>query len=438
MNTDPRDIIDREPMSGLQIFAVGICIFLNALDGFDVLAITFAAPGIAEDWGLGADAIGIVLLTGLAGMAAGSLFLAPLADRFGRRAAILGSLVTMGVGMLLSATAMDIITMSVYRVITGLGIGAMLASINAMAAEYSNAKRRDFAVSLMTIGYPVGGVLGGSVAVVLLQHYSWHSVFVFGGLVTLAIIPLVLLFLPESIEFLSHSKGAAALDKINKILRRMKHQPADHIAEPHAEEARAGFKELFATGQRNKTLALAFSYFLHITTFYYVLGWVPYIVTELGFDKAVGTSVSVWVNIGGIIGGSILGWVATFFGMRKLVIGIMLATAAAVIAFGQVTPQIELLKLVGFILGCFVFGGVVGLYALIAKNFPTKLRASGTGFVIGMGRGGSLISPALTGYLFALGMDRGGVAIIMAMGSIIAAVALIFAKQLQDDVQAEK
>ncbi|WP_417320657.1 MFS transporter [Emcibacter sp.] len=425
MNNDPRDIIDREPMSALQIVAVGICIFLNALDGFDVLAITFAAPGIAQDWGLGPDAVGIVIATGLAGMAAGSLFLAPLADRFGRRAAILGSLITMGGGMLLSATATDIFTMSIYRILTGLGIGAMLASINAMAAEYSNARQRDLSVSLMTIGYPIGGVLGGSVAAILLQHYSWHSVFIFGGVVTLVIIPVVLLFLPESIEFLSHSKGAAALDKINGILRRMKHPEADHVAEPEEGQARAGIKDLFAPMQRNTTITLAFSYFLHITTFYYVMGWVPSIVTALGFDKSVGASVSVWVNVGGIVGGSLLGWAATFYGMRKLVIGIMLATGVSVIAFGQVTPQIELLKMVGFVLGFFLFGGVVGLYALVARNFPTRLRATGTGFVIGMGRGGAVISPAVTGYLFALGMERGSVATIMAFGSVMAAFALL-------------
>ena len=425
MNNDPRDIIDREPMSGLQIFAVGICIFLNALDGFDVLAITFAAPGIAEDWGLGKSAVGNVIAVGLLGMAIGSLFLAPLADKFGRRAAILGSLITMGVGMLLSATAKDIYIMSAYRFFTGLGIGAMLASINAMAAEYSNARRRDFSVAVMSVGYPVGGVLGGSVAAILLQAYGWESVFIFGGVVTLVTIPIVYIFMPESIEFLSHKKGAAALEEINTILKRMKHPPADHVAAPKVGEEKTSIKDLFVDDQRKRTIALAFAYFLHITTFYYVLGWVPSIVADLGFEKAVGTSVSVWVNVGGIVGGSLVGWFSGAFGLRNISVGVMFATGAAVIIFGQVMPQIDVLKIVGFTVGFFMFGGVIGLYALIAKNFPTRLRASGTGFVIGMGRGGSVIAPALTGYLFAFGMDRGGVAIIMAMGSIIAAVALL-------------
>ncbi len=160
-SSDPSAQLRREPMSSFQIAAVAICVALNALDGFDILAITFAGPGIAREWGLGPGGLGIVISTGLVGMSVGSLLLAPLADSLGRRPIILLCLILMTVGMLLSATAEDVIALSIWRIVTGLGIGGMLASINAMVAEYSNDARRDFCVSLMTIGYPLGGVLGG-------------------------------------------------------------------------------------------------------------------------------------------------------------------------------------------------------------------------------------------------------------------------------------
>ncbi|MBL4801069.1 MAG: MFS transporter [Emcibacter sp.] len=424
MQNDPRDIINREPMGRLQVLAVGICIFLNALDGFDVLAITFAAPSIAADWGMGPGAIGIVISTGLIGMAFGSIFLAPLADRYGRRKIILSCIVVMGCGMLLSATATDMITLSLYRFGTGLGIGAMLASINAMAAEFSNEKRRDFCISIMTSGYPIGGVLGGSVAVILLQNYDWQAVFIFGGVVTLATLPVVMFGLPESISFLSHHKGEAALDKINGILRRMGHSEASHVTMPDTPHARSRMKDLFAPEMIRHTMTLTASYFLHIMTFYYVMGWVPSIVTALGFDKAVGTSVSVWVSIGGVVGGSLLGWTAATFGLRKLTIILMMATGSFVILFGLITPEIGMLKAVAFLLGFCMFGGVVGLYALTAKAFPTRLRATGTGFVIGIGRAGAAVGPVIAGFLLVSGMDRGGVATTMAIGSILAAIAL--------------
>lgn len=425
MQNDPRDIINREPMSRFQVLAVAICVFLNALDGFDVLAVTFAAPGIARGWDLGPGTIGIIISTGLVGMAFGSILLAPFADRYGRRTVILACIIVMGGGMLLSATANDIVTLSIYRFITGLGIGTMLASINAMAAEFSNDKRRNFCISIITSGYPIGGVLGGSVAVILLQNYDWQSVFIFGGLITLAILPVVIFALPESIEFLSHNKGSAALDKINGILRRMGHSEASHVSMPDTPHTRSRMKDLFSPDIRRHTITLTFSYFLHIMTFYYIMGWVPSIVTALGFDKAIGTSVSVWVSIGGVVGGSLLGWTAATFSLRKLTIILMIATGSFVILFGQVTPDIQMLKAVAFLLGFCMFGGVVGLYAITANTFPTRLRATGTGFVIGVGRAGAAIGPVIAGFLLASDMERGGVAMIMAVGSFSAAIALI-------------
>ena len=178
---DPSVRLRNEPMTSFQMVAVIICIALNALDGFDILAITFAGPGITKEWGLGPGGLGIVISTGLVGMTIGSLTLAPMADTVGRRPTILLCLVLMTVGMLLSATADSVVTLVVWRVVTGLGIGGMLASINAMVAEYANDERRDFCVGLMAIGYPIGGVLGGMASAWLLAHFDWRAVFVFGG-----------------------------------------------------------------------------------------------------------------------------------------------------------------------------------------------------------------------------------------------------------------
>lgn len=428
MKQDPREIINNSPMKPLQILAVGICIFLNALDGFDVLAITFAAPGIAEDWGLGPGAIGIMISAGLVGMGLGSLLLGPLADKYGRRAAILGCTLVMGVGMLLSATTTDMVMMSVYRLITGLGIGVMLAVTNAMTAEFANDKRRDFCVSIMVVGYPVGVVLGGSVAAVLLSHYEWQSVFIFGGALTLAVLPVVYFLLPESIEFLATKKGADGLEEINAILKRFGHSLAERINAPAITTEKAPLLSLFSPDMMRNTVTLTAAYFLHITTFYYAMGWVPSIITSLGFDKAAGASISVWVSIGGIIGGGTIGWLASYVGIGRLLTFMMFGTAAAVVFFGQVTPELELLKLSAFILGVFIFSGIVGLYALVARSFPTHLRSTGTGFVIGIGRAGAVISPAATGFLFEAGMGRDNVAIIMATGSLVAGIALILGK----------
>src|SRR5688572_4674052 len=161
MNIDPRDLISRSPMSRLQVLVVGITVGLNALDGFDVLSISFASPGIMREWGIDRAVLGFVLAAELAGMAVGSILLGGAADRFGRRPTMLGCLAVMATGMFMVTTTSGLVALSIWRVITGLGIGGMLATINAVAAEFSSAKRKHLSVSLMSVGYPVGGVVGG-------------------------------------------------------------------------------------------------------------------------------------------------------------------------------------------------------------------------------------------------------------------------------------
>ena len=197
---------------------VGITIALNALDGFDVLSISFASPGIAAEWGIDRAALGIVLSMELIGMAIGSIFLGGVADKIGRRPTILGCLVVMAIGMLMATTVRGLVDLSIWRIVTGLGIGGMLAAINAVAAEFSNTRRRDLSVSLMSIGYPVGAVLGGLVAAQLLRGNDWRSVFYFGAGVTAVLIPVVYFVVPESVHWLARRQPKGALERINAAL----------------------------------------------------------------------------------------------------------------------------------------------------------------------------------------------------------------------------
>jgi len=213
-------------MSALQIIAVAVTIGLNALDGFDVLSIAFASPGIAAEWHIDRASLGIVLSMELIGMAIGSVLLGAVADKIGRRPTILGCLAVMTAGMFMATTAKGTVELSLWRVLTGLGIGGVLASINAVAAEFSSARRKNLCVSITVIGYPIGGVLGGLVVQSLLKGGDWRSVFYFGSTVTAVFIPLVLLFVPESLHWLTQKQPADALAKINRTLGRMGRAPS--------------------------------------------------------------------------------------------------------------------------------------------------------------------------------------------------------------------
>ncbi len=412
-------------MSRLQVLAVAVTVGLNALDGFDVVSMSFAAPGIAGDWGVLPGALGIVLSMGLIGMGLGSLLIAPLADVIGRRPLMLGCLAAMTVGMFLSATAGDVYTLSAWRVLTGLGIGGMLASITAVAAEFSNKKRKDLAVSIMSIGYPVGVVLGGLVAGVLLTNFDWRSVFIFGGIMSAIFFPLVMLLIPESISFLVQKKRAeGGLERVNAILKRMGHSTVAGLPEATAAETAAGPGDIFRPGLLPLTLALASAYFLHIMTFYFMQTWIPKIVVNLGFTQAQGSGVLVWANFGGIVGGVVLGLLAVKLGLKRLTTIVIFGTAVVVTAFGRIAPDLTTLQAVVFVAGFFWNAAVVGLYALAARSFPTHVRATGTGFMIGFGRAGAALAPIVAGFLFEAGFGLPTVSALMALGSLLGGLVL--------------
>jgi benzoate transport len=426
MTDDPRAILAFERMSTRQAIAVGLCVLLTALDGFDVLAISFASPGIAKEWGIDRASLGIVLSMEIIGMALGSFALGNVADRIGRRPTVISCLVLMTAGMFLATSAGGVELLSLYRFVTGVGIGGMLAAINAVAAECANNRRRNMAVTLMAAGYPLGAVFGGTIATQLLTGGDWRSVFTFGGFATAACIPLVLWLLPESVSYLVEQRPANALARVNETLRRLGHRAVSALPPVPAvtQVRRNSFVELFSPQLARATVLLTVAYFAHIMTFYFMLKWIPKIVVDMGFEPASAGGVLVWANVGGASGALIFSVLTQRFGLRPLVIGALVLTAVMVVFFGRSRSELTQLAMLAAFAGFFCNAGIVGLYAMFAQSFPAKIRASGTGFVIGIGRAGAALGPIAAGFLFVAGSTLPVVAAIMALGSIVGAAAI--------------
>lgn len=424
MTDDPRSAIAAAPMHRLQVVVVALCIALNALDGFDVLAISFAAPGIAEEWGIDRATLGVVLSMELFGMAAGSVLIGNVADRIGRRPTILGCLVIMALGMFGAAASGDLVTLSVARLLTGLGIGGMLSSTSAMVAEFSNDRRRGLNVVLNIAGYSTGAILGGLVATALLaQSGEWRSVFVFGGIATAVAIPLAVLFLPESIDSVIARRPADALDKVNRTLQRLGHAGVAALP-PVEHEEKPSIARLFSHSHARVTILLTIAYFAQIMFFYYIQKWIPKIVVDLGFDAAEAGRVLVFANIGNLLGAVAIGLASQRFSLRPLVIGAMLTGFVAIAAFGVAGADFWRLAISAAVAAFFINAGVVGMYPILAQTYSAALRASGTGFVIGIGRGGSALGPVIAGALFASGSSLLLVSVTMGAGGLIAATML--------------
>ena len=422
---DPKSIIDDGPMGVGQWVAVLVTLGLNAMDGFDVLSISFASPGIARDWGIDKATLGWVLSMELLGMALGSLLLGGVADKVGRRPTILGCLAAMAIGMSGAGHAQGVAGLLVWRLLTGLGIGGTLAAINAAAAEVSNRRWRNFAMALMVIGYPLGGIVGGMFVQRLLATATWHEVFLYGAWATSGFLPIVWLLVPESVAFLDRRRPPGALERINRTLVRFGHPPVSVLSEASPGAERRSIADLFKPGLLTTTVLITFVYFAHITSFYFIIKWVPKIVVDMGFEPRAAAGVLIWANVGGAVGGAIFGLIATRLGLKALTLCVLLATSVMIVWFGHGSADLATLKTTLAITGLFTNSAIAGLYLLFAQVFPTHVRATGTGFAIGVGRGGAVLAPVAAGYLFHAGFALQTVALAMASGSLLAAVALL-------------
>jgi benzoate transport len=436
-NSDPRQTILTSPMGMLQIIVVFIAVGLNALDGFDVMSISFASIGIQKEWHINKATLGAVLSMELIGMAAGSILLGALADRIGRRFTVLGCLVLMTIGMFMATNATGVVDLSIYRVLTGLGIGGVLAAVNAMTAEFSNARRRDACVSFMSIGYPLGAVFGGVIVANLLKTHDWRSVFYFGSAFTATLIPIVWFVVPESVHWLARKQPANALSRINYAMKRMGFAAIDSLPPQVLNVAKGKIWDIFAPAMVATTVILTIAYFFHVTTFYFILKWVPSIIGSMGFPASSAAGVLNWANVGGAAGGALFGVLTQKLPLKPLTIVTMLLATAGVAFFGHSPANLDSLAWRCAGAGFFGNAGIVGMYAIFARAYPTHVRAFGTGWAIGVGRGGAALAPWIAGLLFQHGQPVPNVALVMALGSTVAALALLFLKMRPDETSVQ-
>ncbi len=424
--TDPRQVISGLPMRWRQILVIAICVVLNGLDGFDVLSISFASPGIAKDWGIERGALGIVLSAELLGMAIGSFFLGNVADKIGRRPTAIGCLFVMALGMFGAAHVTSIQELSLLRLVTGLGIGGMLACTNAMVAEFANNRWRAAAIGIMAAGYPMGAIAGGAFASSLLVDGTWRDVFTFGGYISAAMLPVLYFLVPETVGHIVQRNPDNALARVNRSLTAIGHAPVAALpADSGEERPRIALSRLMQPDLRSRTLLLLLAYFFHVMTFYYVLKWIPKIVVDMGYAPSAAGGVLVWANVGGLIGSLLLSFLTLRFGLRYLMIGTLLMSTVMVVLFGRGQADLQGLAIAAAAAGFFTNAGMAGFYPLMAATFPTEARAGGTGFVIGLGRGGAVLGPVAAGFLFQFGAGLQGVSIAMGLGSLLGALAII-------------
>lgn len=415
-------------MSLLQIFIIAVTVGLNAMDGIDVLSISLAAAGIAKEWNLSELVLGFVLSMELIGMGIGSIALGWVADTIGRRKTMLGCLAMMAIGMFMVTVSANVTQLSIWRIVTGVGIGGLLSAITAITAEFSNLKKRALCICMMAIGYPIGGIFGSKIAGWLLDTYDeWRLIFYFGAALTAFFVPLFYFVVPESVHWLVRRQPKGALDKVNKTLKSIGHSAIAVLPEITLEARKKSFGDLFSPGLRRITVIITVAYLLQVLTYYFILKWVPKIIVNMGFSQGDGADMLMYANVGGVLGGIILGLLTLRARVKNLTMTTLALSAVFITILGTTT---DLNFFAFFVALCGFFGnaGTIGMYALFPAAFPTHVRASGTGFTIGMGRGGAYLSPIIVGYMFQRGLSLPMVTMLISIGAFIASGILLFLK----------
>ncbi len=421
MNFSPKNLIDNSPLSNLQYATLFVCFVMNMLDGMDVLVISFTAPAIAKAWTVSPETLGMVFSAGLFGMTIGAVILAPMADKIGRKTLILISAAIMGSCIFLTSFSENVTHLIIFRFVSGLGIGCMLATTAALAAEYAPNKTKDFWVSAVISGYPIGAVVTGLVAAKIIPASGWQALFKLAGIIGLASIPIIYFFLSESLGFFVKSQPKNALNKLNILLQKMGHDPISNLPEKQKTPKGIAVSSLLEGSYNKPTLQLWIALFAAFASLYFMTSWIPKLASAAGLSLKLSIYAGTVFNIGAFFGIITQGYFSSKFGLKKTIGVIFICTAILMASFGLFVGS-DLILLVLAFLGFGIQGGFVGLYAVAARMYPAEFRATGVGFAMGAGRVGGIVGPILAGFLIGAGLSMTANFLVFAVPTLIAGV----------------
>lgn len=427
------DRINNGPMTFPQILIITVGFILNCVDGFDVVAISVAAPMISESWQISPVQTGYILSAALIGMTLGAMFIAPLSDQYGRRKIVLFSIFLTAISMIVTGFVDHSVEMMIIiRIICGLGIGAIFASAATFGSEFTPERYKNFAVTVIISGYPFGAMIVGPIAAIILPTLGWQMLFIFGGVATLIIFIMTYFLLPESVQFLENSglENKQKLIAINKVLRRINRDPIDRLQEKSAEEIKtANVKSLLSESLMTTTIKLWIIFFMGFVGIYFIISWIPSLFVGSGWSMQEGIYALTIFNLGAIFGTTSIGLITTHYKL-KIPISIFFAATALLMVYFTLSKPTDLMMLyiLIFLIGLFLNGAFSAMYAVAARLYQTSIRSTGIGWCAGLGRTGAIAAPILAGYLVALNFDMYSLFTIFALPVLIATALIITIK----------
>ncbi|MFW1859429.1 3-(3-hydroxy-phenyl)propionate transporter MhpT [Acinetobacter defluvii] len=379
------DISVRQQDKKHSTVTVLICFLIAVIEGLDIQAAGIAAAGIREYFGLDSSQLGIFFSAGILGLLPGALLGGRFADRIGRKKVLIWSTAVFAIFTLCTVWVNSFQSLLVVRFLAGAGLGAAMPILITLASEAVSPANRGRAVGLMYCGMPVGAAILSLVASTSFGA-EWKNIFYLGGLLPIIVIPIMILFLPESKEYLK------AQEKVGTS----------------AAEPQATFKDLFNTQNLARTILIWVSYFFTLMVVYIMLSWLPSLFTELGFTRKEGATAQFYFMVSATIGTVILGMLTDRW-KKAYVIVLMYGGILAGLFALNMASSLTQMYLASALVGAFVIGCQGVLYAFGSIVYPTEVRGTGVGMASAVGRIGAMLGPTIAGQLLAAGFGAAGV-----------------------------
>ena len=418
-------LVDTSRLRPFHLWLTAWCLLAMMADGFDLLNASIAGPALIKEWGISRASLGPVFSASLVGFFVGAPFFGYLGDRFGRRMAIVTSLILVGVTTWACAWATNLQDLLWLRFLSGLGLGGVLPNVIALNAEFTPKRLRATVLVVTAMGISLGGMIPGIVGVTLMPTYGWPVIFVVGGIVPLVVGLGMMFAIPDSIKFMvlrgGHDEAVARLAR--KLDPTLTIEPGTRFVLDHTEgsaKTRGSPLALFRHGWAAVTALVWLIFVLNLMANNLMNAWLPMIVQSSGHSAAQGAYAGSLYQFGGTIGGLCMGILIDRFGLKVLVAAFALAVPVLVFAG---TPGISdsLLLAMAFFSGCVIIGMQTALNASAGLIYPTDLRANGVGYALGVGRVGSIAGPLLGSLLTRLEMPPRTFFYVTAIGPLLCA-----------------
>src|SRR6266849_3950743 len=412
--------LENQRIGGLHIRVAALCALIQICDGYDINSIGVTVPSLTHAWNLPGPAFTQAFVWSSIGILVGALSAGPIGDRLGRRPLLLGSVAIYGLASLLTGLAGSLPMLSAMRFLTGIGIGGAFPGAATLTGDYAPHRRRALMIMVSFTGAPFGGFLCGQAAGVLLPTLGWPSVFALGGIVPLLMLPILWFWLPESPRFLATKENPSPREA--ELLRRLDIAPGQAATQLDLAQGNP-IKMLFGEGYALQTILLWVIFFCSLLNLFLFAYWLPEVLHLMGMTPAEAARTSSYREFGAMIAVLYLGVLIDLFGAERSLAAHYAAGILFIASIALFAMPYFLLATVVFFCGMTIVGSQTGANATCGKRYPARMRTSGLGWALGIGRLGGIAAPVLGGYLLTLGLPPPQIFLSACLFALVAATA---------------